>query len=868
MMRDRGIASTLEHKSGNDAYGISLAAASDTNHAHYNDNVVEMTPRAILRECQFALQGVSGEYLQFYAIDNDENVGCPSTFEWDFRLCDSTAPRSDPYSNQDLNGAGRQLRAPLLLGSGALDALHQCGAMGVQFLQIQSFSKHLKNDSGGIVRALARALAQELHTCQTSLCALSTPTTNMPPAESLREMLVHISTPMARLSALALIVSSLLELPPNNLSNSRILEGPDVLSRMFRHGVRHGDVHTHQALVQRLITAASHPWYVELYQWTVHGLLDVALEFFVSSNITPTDHPDTLARTGGAASSVVRNLWHNGYRLNRDRVPLGMFSSDDLVELAFVVGKGVNFIRHCLHDADWSLQQQSGTTLKSLTLSPAEHACMAELGYVYDSTLLTGPLQQPQRDATESSSSLAPSRPRAPEAVLRRTLQHFAAQVHTHILQSLRHDHDLVQHLFAVKQFLLLGQGDFYCALLDGIHSAHETAARLQHTSVLYRHSLSAIVDSALRSTNAVVSFSPHILDRLSVQLPDRYESVDRRWASPMIGRNQRNRNEPTDEASSNGQGLTVWDIFMLDYSVPDPLAAIVHERAMEIYRSMFVFLFRLNRVEYLLDATWRQSSVLQRSLHANAQYLQIQASTNPDYAQAIILLRQVAMTRQSMVHFVVNVRSYLMSEVLEECWKRLLPALAQAKTLDEVIEAHQFYLHSIHRQSFLYVEINDGNVAVDEDWNLAGKLKTLLNLVGQFCAYQEDLLDEALQAADRAAHRRREAEELSNQDNWKRQVETVQEQSCFGLSDATKLDELDGLSRAFSQEMIEFLTALDQKLNGSPPVATRSKPMPGIRAGADLNRTDRDDDVHDLDSLRFFASQLCHNQFYGVFTF
>ena len=101
----------------------------------------------------------------------------------------------------------------------------------------------------------------------------------------------------------------------------------------------------------------------------------------------------------------------------------------------------------------------------------------------------------------------------------------------------------------------------------------------------------------------------------------------------------------PSRTTKSDSDGRTVWDIFSLQYTVPDPLVAVIHPAAMDMYNRMFAFLFGLKKVEFLLNFTWRQSSILQRALHSNAQYLVIKISSNREYAQAIILLRQVAMT-------------------------------------------------------------------------------------------------------------------------------------------------------------------------------------------------------------------------------
>ena len=120
----------------------------------------------------------------------------------------------------------------------------------------------------------------------------------------------------------------------------------------------------------------------------------------------------------------------------------------------------------------------------------------------------------------------------------------------------------MMQHLFALKQFLLLGQGDFFSALMEGLHSEFSSEPGV---AGIYKHSLLAIVEGALRSTNA--KYLPqYVLDRLQVELlmdPDDD-------AYNMFGPDRRVGADDQDQR-------TVWDIFMLDYQIPEPLLAILY---------------------------------------------------------------------------------------------------------------------------------------------------------------------------------------------------------------------------------------------------------------------------------------------------
>jgi Gamma tubulin complex component C-terminal len=225
-------------------------------------------------------------------------------------------------------------------------------------------------------------------------------------------------------------------------------------------------------------------------------------------------------------------------------------------------------------------------------------------------------------------------------------------------------------------------------------------------------------------------------------------------------------------------------------------------------------------------------------------------------------------MARQSMMHFVSSVKSYLMFDVLDGGWKRLVPDVEHAESLDQVIIAHDRYLAGISRKSLM--RSNDGGEQVD-DLDIPGKVESLLLLVNEFCRYQESLFDDALREVDRAAEKRREAELLAKRGGWgfDRQAEAAEQETCFGLSDTSKLQELDSLTREFNDQAHEFLRALDIKLNGRPawdlPTASPATPTLGEDF---LSGETQVDDQEDLDSLRFLAFQLDNNAYYGVTKF
>jgi gamma-tubulin complex component 3 len=508
----------------------------------------------LIRECFYSLQGISGDRIQFISSNGGKaTVHSPVLAQAGYSAI--IPPHLRPQSR---------------LGSGAKQALLICAEAGWLFARIKEYvdtviqpSSHQRTRTqpqqpvGSIQRALASALQLELQSYQCFLSELEPQISSL----SIRQLLVQMQPPLVRLEHLASLTDG---------AAHAALPGPQILHSL-RLALQHGDSRK-RTLVQSLLTRACTPWFDMLYLWTTEGILsDPAHEFFVVD-------------TKGNADD--RHLWKEQYRLDFDKVPFGILD-EDLIQPAFVVGKAINYIRKCLQDGGWSLQllvDEEETTDDSHSVAMVDQNAKQALGFVYT-----------PNDVGSARATVAP---------IRQTLTRAATLVHSHILKSLHEKHSLFQHLFALKQFLLLGQGDFFATLMIGIHNEFEGFSGL---SGVYRHTLAAIVDSALRNTNAT-GFPTDILARLHVELNLKPNDDARfQFAAPK-------------GVGSLKDTRTVWDIFELEYQVPDPLLVIVHPDAMTLYKTMFHLLFDIRRLEFMLNLTWRQSATLQHSLQKMVQ--------------------------------------------------------------------------------------------------------------------------------------------------------------------------------------------------------------------------------------------------------
>ena len=889
----------------------------------------------LLRECIYAIQGISdGTNIIFYRTnlnDDDHNndtkssllslesvLFCPLNHNPNHHDGDDTIHHTPSHNEtkQDTGvtssntGIGSYPPSSLSSFLPSNDMMMICGTLGIYVRYLQYFVYHsVHGDShhcydSAILRAFRMAVQTELQSYLQFVANFSIPmmipsSISLPqqqPISSIQELIYHIYPYILRFKLLVMMIasccvddivgtaapsSSLLQKTENTGTLLPNVVGVNLLSYLYRHlqqmycDQQQQQQESQPPLVTNLLRSAIQPWLVMLYRWIMDGIIS-SNEFFIT--VTPN--------STNSSKNDDRYLWHSKYMIQTNRIPqIGLFhiqcrnnpsynrnirrQNNDLIDLIFIIGKGVNYIRQCLHDSSWSLLSQLMTVdeNKRRNIHQGDDAAetaiatstttigMEQMGFTYESILQQ---YQQQRGAMTSSTMYT-------------TLERSALLVHRHILSFLHEQFHLMQHLTVLKQFMLFGQGDFYMSFIDSIYAEYPSR---QHRTTgmigIYRHTLSNLFDTSIKGTNAVVLFPLHVLERLDVDLQlDNDDEVKYMFAP---ARTTNNKKKTMDDTKTHDNHRTVWDTLLLKYAIPDPVVAILHDDAMKIYRSLFAHLFRINHIEYRLHATWRNGSSIHRSLLKNAQHLAIPVNTNADYQQALQLLRTISLSRHSMIHFITSLKGYIMCEVVECGWKRLVSVIHTAHTLDEVISAHDAYLQNIVRQGLFSIEPLSiglgGRVGLIID-----HIRLLLQLVQDFCELQEELFEDTCLAIERAEKKRQDAEQLAKQGSWgfHREREAAEQETCFGLSDTNITGDFDCSFEQFHLLMTSLLQELDATLNGTRNnfIAKNGTKTPSksdnVTASADEIQKE---DVIDLDALRFLATQLNYNVFYGVTNF
>ncbi|XP_014455901.1 gamma-tubulin complex component 3 isoform X2 [Alligator mississippiensis] len=347
-----------------------------------------------------------------------------------------------------------------------------------------------------------------------------------------------------------------------------------------------------RSLVQHILGLVSHPVLNFLYRWIYDGELeDTYHEFFVASD--PTVKTD--------------RLWHDKYTLRKSMIP--SFITMEQSKKVLLIGKSINFLHQVCHD-------QTPSTKMIAVAKSAETP----------------------KDAADLFTDL--------ENAFQEKIDAAYFETSKYLLDVLNKKYNLLEHMQAMRRYLLLGQGDFIRHLMDLLKPELARPA-----TTLYQHNLTGILETAVRATNAQFD-NPEILKRLDVRLLE---------VSP---------------------GDTGWDVFSLDYHVDGPIATVFTRECMSHYLRVFNFLWRAKRMEYILTDIWKGHM-------CNAKLLK----SMPELSG---VLHQCHVLASEMVHFIHQMQYYITFEILECSWDELWNKVQQAQDLDHIIAAHEVFLDTI----------------------------------------------------------------------------------------------------------------------------------------------------------------------------
>ena len=211
----------------------------------------------------------------------------------------------------------------------------------------------------------------------------------------------------------------------------------------------------------------------------------------------------------------------------------------------------------------------------------------------------------------------------------------------------------LQEHCLSVKRYLLMSQGDFHHALMEGILPILN-----QHARKIYKHTLVSILETAIKSSNC--QYHPlEFSDRVNVKL---------------------------EEFKGSDLG---WDIFSLDYSIGSPLDTFFTGEIMSIYRKIFTLLWKVKRAHYLINSLQHPHDLILLE----------------DLRDFLPQLKITALLGNQISHFINILSNYLMVESIEAQWEKFYKNLTNAEDLDELIRIHNKFIQNIQEHCFISTE-------------------------------------------------------------------------------------------------------------------------------------------------------------------
>jgi gamma-tubulin complex component 3 len=429
---------------------------------------------------------------------------------------------------------------------------------------------------------------------------------------TLKRCMIWIREPTMGLRLMSLMVEE-----------SKTRKGGELIALIHSFSLNHGDPYV-MAFAERLLSDVTRPFYDMLRQWVYDGeLSDPFGEFFVSEQ----SEDEILEANGPEGKGGATSVWEDKYRLNDKMVPT--IVTEDFAKKVFLIGKTLNFIRYGCGDAAW-VDTYSKEASKELQYGDTANL-ERSIGDAYKTTM-------------------------------------------ARLIDLMGNKFKLFDHLQALKQYMLLGAGDFIAVLMESLSSNLDRPANTQ-----YRHTLTAQLEHAVRNSNAQFDTS----------------DVLRRLDSRML------------ELSHGEIG---WDVFTLEYKIDAPVDVIVTPFGSKQYLKVFNFLWRVKRVEFALGSTWRRCMTGARGVLGT-----VSDKLGSDWKKARCAMAE-------MVHFVNQLQHYILFEVIESSWIDLQIALKKpGSTLDDMIEAHAKYLNNITRKGLL------GSSSIDFTGQLHELLKTML---------------------------------------------------------------------------------------------------------------------------------------------
>lgn len=248
----------------------------------------------------------------------------------------------------------------------------------------------------------------------------------------------------------------------------------------------------------------------------------------------------------------------------------------------------------------------------------------------------------------------------------------------SHLLQLVLGHFAVERSLLTLKRYFLLDQGDFFVNFMDTAERElsrpleNVSRGRTQHWLSMALHLSESLSEEDVDDMRMTGS-TPQPLTPNYIRCFFFDESLDE-----ILGICESEPKTPSRHPYGQIDGLTGMLSFSLDFrNVPFPTSLLVSRQRLSKYQMLFRHIFYTKYIEKRLVNVWLENQMMK-------QYQEIRNSMGLTFC-----------LRQRMLHFVQNFLYYMMLEVIEPNWIKMIQSIKEQETLDDVINLHEKFLQS-----------------------------------------------------------------------------------------------------------------------------------------------------------------------------
>ncbi|OMJ08377.1 Gamma-tubulin complex component 3-like protein [Smittium culicis] len=430
----------------------------------------------------------------------------------------------------------------------------------------------------------------------------------------LRKLYYEFQPQIQKLRVLASIIDSLyINTNEQEITTS---SGGEMLSKI--HSFTCDGAPIVKKIANKMLKASASSFNNILLRWITEGELeDPYKEFFVDFD---------------EDSSSENSLWVGRYSIDVSKIPVYICS--DLTRKIFLIGKSLSFLRTACGDEEWiSIQKTQQFQNQSYNL---------------------GSNNIPKNSYTSVTSLFDISDPNS----LKTHIDSIYQLVNARLMKVMIGKYDLMNHVAAMKKYLLLEQGDFVQFLVESLgNQLDKPSNRLLH------HNIMTAVESAVRNSNAQYD-SAEYTERISVRL------------------------NAIPQGENSG-----WSAFPITYHIESPITYVISESTMLKYNELTTFLLRLKRIEIHLHQLWQKQLVLKINKlsrkkksstkknrdNFNSTFNELNLTLDDyglDETGLYHLLQKMRICCGEMMHFIHQLERYIYLNAIEGAYSKFLKSI------------------------------------------------------------------------------------------------------------------------------------------------------------------------------------------------